>query len=178
MNRNREATAPRQPLGNHYQPSGVQIPRNAIHPKITLALLLLLLGLTNLGLAQTSPSAGKAGGSKDSSVARGEYIVDNIAVCSQCHTPRDSTGRPERSHWLEGAAVWLKSAEPVENWPLQAPRIAGALPGTDAEMVALLTTGIWKTGTYLRPPMPQFRMKPEDAESVVAYLKSVTPGPK
>jgi hypothetical protein len=56
--------------------------------------------------------------------------------------------------------VWLTSAEPVENWPLQAPRIAGALPGTDAEMVKLLTTGIWKTGTYLRAPMPQFRMKP------------------
>jgi|SRR5208337_4061387 len=179
MNRHREAAALRQPLGNHYQPNGMQTARDATHhPTATLALLLLLLGLTNQSLAQAVPPAGKAGGQKDSSVARGEYIVDNIAVCSQCHTPRDSNGRPDRSHWLEGAAVWLKSAEPVENWPLQAPRIAGALPGTDAEMVKLLTTGIWKTGTYLRPPMPQFRMKSEDAEAVVAYLKSVTPGPK
>jgi hypothetical protein len=63
----------------------------------------------------------------------------------------------------------------VENWPLQAPRIAGALPGTDAEMVTLLTTGVWRTGTYLRPPMPQFRMSRQDAESVVAYLKTVKP---
>ncbi len=179
MNRNREATARPQPLGDHYQPSEVQTPRKAIHPKIISALLLLLLlALTNFGLAQTAPSSGKAGGQKDGAVARGEYIVDNLAVCSQCHTPRDSNGRPDRSHWLEGAAVWLKSAEPVENWPLQAPRIAGSLPGTDAEMVKLLTTGIWKTGNHLRPPMPQFRMKPEDAEAVVAYLKSVTPSPK
>jgi hypothetical protein len=41
-------------------------------------------------------------------------------------------------------------------------------------MVKLLTTGIWTTGTQLRPPMPQFRMNRADAEAVVAYLKSVT----
>jgi len=28
-----------------------------------------------------------------------------------------------------------------------------------------------RTGTYLRPPMPQFRMSRQDAESVIAYLK-------
>jgi len=30
----------------------------------------------------------------------------------------------------------------------------------------------------LRPPMPQFRMTRQDAESVVAYLKSVKPAQK
>ncbi|MGC2367472.1 MAG: cytochrome c [Candidatus Sulfotelmatobacter sp.] len=110
--------------------------------------------------------------------ARGQYIVEDLSRCGQCHTPRDSNGVPDRSRWLQGAPVWLKSAEPVEDWPLQAPRIAGALPGTDAEMVTLLTTGIWRTGTYLRPPMPQFRMSRQDAESVIAYLKSVKLAPK
>lgn len=104
--------------------------------------------------------------------------MNNVAVCSQCHTPRDGEGRPERSHWLEGAALWLQSAEPVVDWPLRAPRIGGALPGTDDEMITLLTTGIWRTGTYLRPPMPQFRLSRQDAEAVVAYLKSVKPSPK
>ena len=83
----------------------------------------------------------------------------------------------DRNHWLEGAAVWLKPAEPRGNWPLQAPRIAGDPPGTDAEMVTLLTTGIWKNGGYLRSPMPQFRMTRQDAEAVVAYLKSLNSGP-
>jgi mono/diheme cytochrome c family protein len=104
--------------------------------------------------------------------------VEDLSRCGQCHTPRDSNGTPDRSRWLQGAPVWLKSAEPTEDWPLQAPRIAGALPGTDAEMVTLLTTGIWRTGTYLRPPMPQFRMSRQDAESVIAYLKSVKSAPK
>ena len=48
-----------------------------------------------------------------------------------------------------------------------------ALPASDADMVKLLTTGIWTTGDHLRPPMPQFRLDQSDAEAVVAYLKSL-----
>jgi mono/diheme cytochrome c family protein len=111
-------------------------------------------------------------------VARGRYIVEGVARCGQCHTPRDAAGSPDRSHTLEGAPVWLKSAESTENWPTQAPRLAGNPPGTAEEMVKLLTTGIWKDGGYLRQPMPQFRLTAEDAQAVVAYLKSLNPGAK
>jgi mono/diheme cytochrome c family protein len=45
-------------------------------------------------------------------------------------------------------------------------------------MIRLLTTGVWRDGQRLRPPMPQFRMSREDAESVVAYLRSLTPSPR
>jgi len=151
-------------------------PRRKIFACILLASACCLLPARAV-LAQNA--AEKSGNAKDgSAIARGEYIVNNVAVCSQCHTPRDAEGRPEKAHWLEGASVWLQSADPVGNWPQQAPRIAGALPGTDDEMVTLLTTGIWRTGTYLRPPMPQFRMSRPDAEAVIAYLKSVKPASK
>ena len=60
--------------------------------------------------------------------ARGKYIVEGVAVCGQCHTQRDSSGAADHSRWLEGAPVWLESAESAEDWPLQAPRIAGTLP--------------------------------------------------
>jgi mono/diheme cytochrome c family protein len=146
---------------------------------------LVLIGAACLCSAQNNQSANKMrnssvnqNGTSQGAEARGQYIVEDLSRCGQCHTPRDSNGLPDRSRWLQGAPVWLKSAEPVEDWPLQAPRIAGALPGTDAEMVTLLTTGIWRTGTYLRPPMPQFRMSRQDAESVIAYLKSVKLAPK
>ncbi len=117
----------------------------------------------------------RAGQTEDSRVARGKYIVEGVARCGQCHTPRDASGKTDQSHLLEGAAVWLKSAEPREDWPLQAPRLAGNPPGTDTEMVTLLTTGVWKNGRHLRGPMPEFRMTTEDAEAVVAFLKSLNP---
>src|SRR3984957_10027856 len=141
-------------------------------------LLLLVVTLSNLGETQNAKSMGKGEirpNEKQNVESRGRYIVEDLAICGQCHTPRDSSGAPDRTKWLQGAPVWLKSAEPVENWPLQAPRIAGVPPGTDEEMIKLLTTGIWKTGASLRAPMPEFRMTSQDAEAVVAYLKSVQP---
>jgi mono/diheme cytochrome c family protein len=171
----RVAQAQRHVIGPWMQSTQVSLRR------ISQALL-LLTGLCGLSLAQAKQAAAKSGSqapiANDSATARGEYIVNHVAVCSQCHTPRDSEGRPERTHWLEGAALWLQSAEPVADWPLRAPRIGGALPGTDDEMITLLTTGIWRSGAYLRAPMPQFRMTRPDAEAVVAYLKSVKPAPK
>lgn len=137
-----------------------------------------LLGIWNIGSAQnaqkkTSAKTANAAQPSNALVARGKYIVEGLSRCGQCHTPRDSNGNPERNEWLEGAAVWLKPAEAVEDWPLKAPRIAGVPPGTDPEMVTLLTTGIWRDGKPLRSPMPQFRMTQSDAEAVVAYLKSL-----
>jgi mono/diheme cytochrome c family protein len=120
-------------------------------------------------------SAPSTNGNDHRLIARGKYIVDDVAVCSQCHTPRDPQGNPDHDKWLEGAPVWFQPVQPNEDWPLQAPRIAGTPPGTDAEMITLLTTGIWSNGKRLRPPMPQFRLSIQDAQAVVAYLKSLTP---
>jgi mono/diheme cytochrome c family protein len=147
-----------------------------------LAPLMALLFLSPAGVAQNRqpPSVSKqssASAESQSSVERGKYIVEGIARCGQCHTPRDSQGVPDRSKPLDGAAVWLQSAIPVVNWPLQAPRIAGDPPGSDAELIKLLTTGIWRDGQPLREPMPQFRMSEQDARAVVAYLRSLPPHP-
>jgi mono/diheme cytochrome c family protein len=112
--------------------------------------------------------------SEKAGVARGKYLVESVAVCGQCHTPRDSNGNLERARWLQGASVPWLPAQPDSDWPLSAPRIGGTPPASDADMVKLLTTGIWTNGNRLRFPMPQFRMERSDAEAVVAYLKTVT----
>lgn len=174
---------PPSPTGLPRSVSGSIVKAANLHPSLVL---LVLIGAACFCSAQNNQQAAKMrngssvnqNSTSQGAEGRGQYIVEDLSRCGQCHTPRDSNGVPDRSRWLQGAPVWLKSAEPVEDWPLQAPRIAGALPGTDAEMVTLLTTGIWRTGTYLRPPMPQFRMSRQDAESVIAYLKSVKTAPK
>ena len=149
--------------------------------KFTRAVAVLLAGLLcPVSFAQRENAGAKGslatGGSNQALVARGKYLVEDVAVCSQCHTPRDAQGRLDRSRWLKGGSLWLLPAQPTENWPIQVPRIAGTPPGTDAQMTLLLTTGVWTDGKPLRPPMPPFRMSIEDAQAVVAYLKTLTAG--
>jgi mono/diheme cytochrome c family protein len=140
-------------------------------------MLAAALALTVLTVAQDAASAKPTHTSDHAPlVARGKYIVDNVAMCGTCHTPHSETGTLDRAHPLEGGALWLNPTMPIADWPLRAPRLAGTPSGTDAELVTLLTTGIWKDGKQLRAPMPQFRMTREDAEAVVAYLRSLTPG--
>ena len=129
--------------------------------------------------AQTPQSRGSQSaanaGSSSGQVARGKYIVEGVAMCGMCHTRRTDSGEIDQAGWLDGAALWLLPAHPNADWPLKAPRLAGSPAASDEELVRLLTTGIWKTGGRLRPPMPQFRMSQADAEAVVAYLRSLTP---
>jgi mono/diheme cytochrome c family protein len=120
--------------------------------------------------ATTAPAANAAAGS---AVARGQYLVEDVAMCGTCHTPRHSNGTLDRSQWLAGAPVPYQPSQPTTDWPALAPRIAGLPPASNDGMVTLLTTGVWITGKQLREPMPKFHMTKADAESVVAYLKSV-----
>lgn len=117
-----------------------------------------------------SSTPAQAGGDQ---VARGKYIVEDVAMCGTCHTPRLPNGQLDRSQWLAGAPVPYLPARPTSNWPINAPRLAGTPPTTNAGMVTLLTTAVWIDGTQLRDPMPKFHMTRADAEAVVAYLRSL-----
>ena len=123
---------------------------------------------------KSSPTADA--GKESGDVARGKYLVEGVAMCGQCHTPRNGDGGLDRSRWLQGAPItWGPSGGGASDWPLTAPRIGGNPPASDADMIKLLTTGIWTTGKPLRFPMMPFRMSPADAKAVVVYLKSLTP---
>lgn len=146
--------------------------RSFIFSAITFA---LLAGVPRFTLAQNNKP--KLQGEKNnaaSDAARGKYLVEGVAMCGQCHTPRDSNGNLDRGRWLQGSPVPYMPAKPDSNWPINAPRIGGTPPANDADMVKLLTTGVWTTGKQLRLPMPPFRMNRSDAEAIVAYLRSLT----
>lgn len=153
------------------------LPRKSSSQKTTIArcyLIAVVLLSGTLAFAQSQKPEPHSKTATGGAVARGKYIVESVAICTQCHTPRDNNGNPDRSHWLQGASVPFDPVKPNPNWPITAPRIGGTpLPASDADMVKLLTTGIWTNGEHLRPPMPQFRLSQEDAEAVVAYLKSL-----
>jgi mono/diheme cytochrome c family protein len=141
------------------------------------ATLLLMMNGPYLASAQeTNPPQRAAKSTGDARlVARGKYIVEGVAGCGYCHTPRDKNGDPDRTKWLAGAPVFYQPAQRVPGWPITAPRLAGLPPGSDAEMITLLTTSVSRSGQAPRAPMPRFHMTRRDAEAVVAYLKSLNP---
>jgi mono/diheme cytochrome c family protein len=141
------------------------------------ALALLSDGVTLAFAQDQNPQRRSKTASASPDVARGKYVVEGVAMCGQCHTPRDSNGDPDRTRWLQGAPVRWLPATPDSNWPINASRIGGTPPASDTDMIKLLMTGTWTNGNRLRAPMPQFRMDRTDAEAVVAYLKSLTPQP-
>lgn len=110
----------------------------------------------------------------DDPVARGEYLVTHVAMCVQCHTPRNTRGELDRRRLLQGAPMPVRSPWPEQEWAFQAPSLAG-LPGgwSEEQLIHFLQTGKDVNGRHARPPMPPFRMTREDAAAVAAYLRSL-----
>ncbi len=105
-------------------------------------------------------------------VARGQYLVERVSLCVDCHTEQGPQG-PNRAKWLQGAAVPFKPIQPIPNWATVAPPLAG-LPGFNEQQVArFLETATTPRGAPAAPPMPPYRMSRQDAVAVVAYLKSL-----
>src|ERR1700685_2690358 len=98
--------------GGRHQPSNTPgQPTDALHPalyfgagiKICLSIFLVFMSFTTLCIAQNAQrAAGKAKPTAGGDAARGKYIVEGIARCGQCHTPRDGSGNEEQTHALEG----------------------------------------------------------------------------
>jgi mono/diheme cytochrome c family protein len=104
--------------------------------------------------------------------ARGDYLVHSVAMCVQCHSPRDERGRIIVEQEFTGAPMPVRGPSWHPDFPYRAPALKG-LPGfTDEQIVMLLTEGHAGDRPSPRPPMPPFRMNRADAEAVVAYLRS------
>ncbi|MBX3464289.1 MAG: hypothetical protein KF830_14050 [Planctomycetes bacterium] len=105
---------------------------------------------------------------------RGRYLVERVALCADCHSPRDEQGRFVAARWLQGAPLPFAPTVPMPWAPVAKP-IAG-LPGLgDAEALALLTTGALPDGRRPLPPMPEYRFSEPDARDVIAYLRRPAP---
>lgn len=106
-------------------------------------------------------------------IEHGKYLVERVALCGECHSPRNDKGEFDRAQWLQGELISFKPDHPMP-FAAIAPPIAG-LPGyaTDAAALKFLETGTNAAGKLAMAPMPPFRFNHEDALAVVAYLRSL-----
>jgi mono/diheme cytochrome c family protein len=118
-------------------------------------------------------AASNSSSTNASQVKRGKYLVEEVARCTECHTPRDSQGNLDDSRALQGAPVWIVPVHPDHNWAQQAPPLAGFAGYTEADGEAILERGQGLNGEVLRPPMHIYHLNHDDAVAIIAYLKSV-----
>ena len=108
-------------------------------------------------------------------LARGRYLVESIAGCGNCHTPKGPQGD------LPGLA--LAGGQVFDEPPFRAVASnitpdaeTGIGRWTDAQIARAIREGIRPNGRIIGPPMPfelYRRISDADVAAMVAYLRSV-----
>jgi len=117
-----------------------------------------------------APTAAPA---SQSQIEHGRYLVEDVGMCEECHTPRDDSGNLDESRRLQGAAIWITPVHPTTNWAMRAPALAGFPGFSDAQGEQILENGVGPNGLAIQPPMHIYHMTPADAQAVIAYLRSL-----
>ena len=106
----------------------------------------------------------------------GKYLVEQMAMCGDCHTPMGPTG-PELDKSLKGSVLTFGPLQPMKQWHTTAPDITSSSKlfqkWGEAGLTKFLETGLGPSGHAAAPPMPPYKLKANDAEDIVAYLKTL-----
>jgi mono/diheme cytochrome c family protein len=103
----------------------------------------------------------------------GRYIVEALAHCGECHTPRNALGGLDYTRWLGGA--------PSPDGKGKIPNITpGALTWSESEIVDYLKTGFTpefdSAGGLMAEVVANMSQLPdEDLLSIAKYLKALPP---
>lgn len=110
-------------------------------------------------------------------VPYGKYLVEEVGKCQDCHTPKTATGELDKAKWLKGATLDIQPAQEVKGWHKTSPDLTSTsrlfARWGEAGIVKFLETGAGPNGHPADPPMPAYKLKPADAEAMVAYLKTL-----
>lgn len=134
----------------------------------------LLLSLPIIGLMCASSVSLQA---QDAKVQRGKYLVEQVARCQECHTPKTETGEFDKTKWLKGAKLETAPIATIKGWHATSPDITSTSAlftrwGLDG-LVKFLETAKNPRGNGADAPMPAYTMLHDDADAIVAYLKSL-----
>ena len=122
------------------------------------------------------PLSGLSSAQAQASLERGRYLVETIAACGNCHTPK-GPGGPLPGKALAGN--WVVEDNPPFRAvaPNTTPDHATGIGGwTDAQIARAIREGIRPDGSLIGPPMPigLYRgLSDDDLAAMVAYLRSV-----
>jgi mono/diheme cytochrome c family protein len=137
-----------------------------------------------LAALETAKAQSTAESIVPSPVERGNYLVNTIMACGNCHTPRDAGGKPVTERAFSGGGLTLTTPAFVATAPNITPDVETGIGGwSDAEIKRALVTGMRPdhghlAGVALAAVMPANFYKallPEDLDAIVAYLRTIKP---
>ena len=124
--------------------------------------------ITTLALA-TSAAA-------QSSLQRGDYLVNAVMACDGCHTPRDSSGFVMEKRFSGSSQTWDVPEYTVKGSNITPDPDTGIGRWSESDIKISLTEGLRPYGMPLAPQMPfafYKIMTARDLDSVVTYLRSI-----
>jgi mono/diheme cytochrome c family protein len=131
---------------------------------------------SSLLMSREKPAAAaqKSAAPAQSNIDHGRYLVEDVAMCEECHTPRDMNGNLDESRRLQGAQIWIMPVHSNPNWANNAPPLAGFGEYSDQQGEDVLERGIGPNGETIRQPMHIYHMNHADAQAIIAYLRSLS----
>jgi mono/diheme cytochrome c family protein len=127
------------------------------------AAALVLFGMAGTAAAQTP-------------LERGRYLVEHVAACGNCHTPKGPNGEMPGMHLAGGNVVEDNPDFRAIAANITPDRATGIGGWTDAQLIRAIREGIRPDGSLIGPPMPfEFYrgLADEDLVAIVAYLRTV-----
>jgi mono/diheme cytochrome c family protein len=124
------------------------------------------------------PAKGTAAPPKTDKVAYGNYLVNAIAHCHECHTPFEGPQPDFANQYGAGGLVIIVNGVGLRTRNITPDKETGIGSWSDAEIKRAITQGIAKDGRKLIPlmPYPYFKnMTAEDLDAIVAYLHTIKP---
>jgi mono/diheme cytochrome c family protein len=106
---------------------------------------------------------------------RGAYLVDALAHCGECHTPRNWLGASQRDRYLAGTPAG-PDGKKVPN--ITPDRDAGIGEWSEGDIVTLLATGRTPDSDFVGGAMREVvrstaRLDDADRRAIAAYLQSI-----
>lgn len=125
------------------------------------------------------PAKGAPAPDPSDKVAYGDYIVNALAHCFECHTPMGENGMPDMAKLGAGGfEIELAPGMNVRTANITPDPETGIGSWSDDDIKKAITQAVTPTGQKLAPPMPYpffANMTAEDLDAVVAYLRTVPP---
>ena len=136
------------------------------------------LGLAlGMALAAGSFAQAQAANSKADLIKRGDYLVNTIMTCGNCHSPKGPQGDIPGKHF-SGGLSWDEPPFKVTAPNITEDKETGIGEWSDADIKHLLRTGLRPNGTPIATVMPTGFygiITDRDLDAIVAYLRTIKP---